>query len=103
MSTGSHFVSNRPCWYCVHRAGPCWGDPYMADCRHGGVKSCKADAANGCVHWMRETGVDDDAWRPAPADTPMTPQKRQEVDPAAIEFARLLDSRKAHAANRSSV
>jgi len=22
-----------PCWYCKSWAGPCWGDPYMADCR----------------------------------------------------------------------
>jgi hypothetical protein len=63
----------RPCWYCVYWAGPCWGDPYMADCRHGGTKSCVADAAHGCVHWEREPGVDDDGWAPAPIVRPMSP------------------------------
>jgi len=67
---------DRPCWYCVHWAGPCWGDPYLADCRRGGDKACVADAANGCVHWMRETGVDDDAWVPAPLKRPKTPGKQ---------------------------
>ena len=73
MSTGDHYVPNRPCWYCVHWVGPCWGDPYMADCRRGGVRSCNADAATGCVHWMRETGVDDDPWTPTPVNRPRSP------------------------------
>jgi len=68
--------TDRPCWYCVHWAGPCWGDPYMADCRRGGSKTCKPDAAHGCVHWVRETGVDDDGWSPAPLVRPKTPGKR---------------------------
>lgn len=38
----------------------------MADCRRGGVKTCQASAATGCSYWMRETGVDDDNWAPAP-------------------------------------
>ena len=64
---------HQPCWYCVHWAGPCWGDPYMADCRHGGRKSCKADAANGCSHWEREPGVDDDGWAPVELVCPKSP------------------------------
>lgn len=51
-----------PRWYCVHWAGSCWGDPQMADRRRGGDKRCQAVAAHGCVHWMRETGEDDEAW-----------------------------------------
>jgi len=71
MSTAHHYDHPpRPCWYCVHWAGPSWGDSYMAACRYGGVRSCKANAANGCVHWMRETGVDDDGWAPAPLVRP---------------------------------
>ncbi len=81
---------DRPCWYCVHWAGPCWNDPAMADCRRGGMKSCKADAARGCVHWMRETGVDDDHWAPAPLVRPASPGRR-EADAAAIALARRLD------------
>ena len=81
-----------PCWYCVSWAGPCWGDPYLADCRHGGDKRCVADAAHGCSHWMRETGLDDDGWRPVPLVRPRRPEGR----PAALEqdviaFARRLD------------
>jgi hypothetical protein len=74
MSTAHHYDHPpRPCWYCVHWAGPAWGDPYMAACRQGGVASCKANAANGCVHWMRETGVDDDGWAPTPLMHPRSP------------------------------
>jgi len=74
MSTAHHYDHPpRPCWYCVHWAGPAWGDPYLAACRQGGVASCQANAANGCVHWMRETGVDDDGWRPAPLVRPKSP------------------------------
>lgn len=63
----------RPCWYCVHWAGPCWGDPYMSDCRQGGRKSCVPNAAHGCVYWMRETGVDDDGWAPVAIVRPKSP------------------------------
>ena len=66
--------TDRPCWYCVHWAGPCWGDPFMADCRRGGQKACVANAATGCAHWMREIGVDDDGWSPAARDLPKTPR-----------------------------
>ena len=38
----------------------------MADCRRGGQKAWVANAAAGCAHWMREIGVDDDGWAPAP-------------------------------------
>lgn len=56
-----------PCWYCRHYAGTCWGDPALADCRRDpGAPSCGAQAERGCVYWERETGVDDDGWRPAP-------------------------------------
>jgi hypothetical protein len=64
---------DRPCWYCTHWAGPCWGDPYMADCHQGGRKSCVPNAGHGCVHWMRETGVDDDAWAPVAIVRPRSP------------------------------
>ena len=50
--------------------GAVLGDPYMADCRCDGRKNCHPDAARGCAHWMRETGVDDDAWSPAPLVLP---------------------------------
>lgn len=77
MSTGQHYDhASRPCWYCVHWAGPCWGNPYLADCRRGGQKRCSTDARNGCVHWMRETGVDDDGWEPPPLELPMSPARR---------------------------
>jgi len=81
----------RPCWYCVHWAGPCWGDPYMADCRRNDQRCCKANAARGCVHWMRETGVDDDHWSPAPMDRPDSPAGRLRIDPAAVALARRID------------
>jgi len=76
-------IPRGPSWCCARWAGPAWGDSSMADCRQGGVASCQANAANGCVHWMRETGVDDDGWAPvplprskSPADKPfeMTPE-----------------------------
>lgn len=71
MSTGRHYDHPlRPCWHCVYWAGACWGDAYMAGCRYGGAKACVADASNGCVHWIRETGVDDDGWQPAPLERP---------------------------------
>jgi len=77
MSSGDHFNhAPRPCWYCVHWHGPAWGDPYMADCRRYGVMCCKANAANGCVHWVRETGVDDDGWTPPPMVRPKRPDAR---------------------------
>ena len=68
-------LPDTPCWYCVHWAGPAWGDPYMADCRFDNRKSCKPDARHGCVHWMREPGVDDDGWAPAPLIRPRTPER----------------------------
>ena len=79
-------LPDTPCWYCVHWAGPCWGDPYMADCRHGGRKSCKPDAAHGCVHWMREPGADDDGWSPLPLVRPRTPE-RKPVEMTAERYA----------------
>jgi hypothetical protein len=48
----------------------------MADCRRGGRKSCHPDAGKGCVHWMRETGVDDDGWSPEPLVRPWTPEHK---------------------------
>lgn len=62
-----HSDAPRPCWYCRHYAGPCWGDPTLADCRRVPERpSCKAMAAEGCAYYEREPGVDDDGWRPAP-------------------------------------
>ncbi len=50
-----------PCWYCVHYAGPCWGDPYLADCRRDPkAPSCVANASHGCAFYVREIGVDDE-------------------------------------------
>lgn len=94
MSTGSHYSHlSRPCWYCVHWNGPAWGDPYMAACNHGGIKSCKADAANGCVHWMRETGVDDDAWSPPAQVLPTTPECRPfEMTPELLKLTRKIQA-----------
>lgn len=72
MSTGSHFEHpSRPCWYCAYWVGTCSGDPYLAHCRRDGRDSCRANAPNGCVHWMRETGVDDEPWEPPPWVSPM--------------------------------
>lgn len=77
MSTGDHYKHPpRPCWYCVHWAGPAWGDPYLARCTRGGGSSCVANAGNGCVHWMRETGVDDDDWSPAALILPKSPDRK---------------------------
>jgi len=86
MSTGDYMrpESHQPCWYCVHWAGPCWGDPYMADCRFGGGKNCKPDAERGCVHWMRQTGVDDDGWSPAPLVRPQTPERKPRAMSAGL-------------------
>ena len=82
----------QPCWYCVHWAGPCWGDPYLADCRHDGDKRCVADAPHGCVHWEREPGSDDDGWAPAPLLRPRTPVGRQvESGEDVIALAQRLD------------
>jgi len=80
---------HQPCWYCMHWAGPCWGDPGLADCRRGGRKSCKAEAAGGCSHWERVPGVDDDGWAPVALVRPMSPERRQ-ADAAAILLARKL-------------
>lgn len=56
-----------PCWYCRHYAGPCWGDPDLADCRRDSrSRACVATASRGCVYFERVPGVDDDGWRPAP-------------------------------------
>ena len=46
----------------------------MADCRRDGRQDCVPDAAGGCVHWMRETGVDDDDWSPEPLNLPWSPE-----------------------------
>jgi len=46
----------------------------MADCRRDGRLNCHPNAAKGCVHWMRETGVDDDDWSPAPLNRPWSPE-----------------------------
>ena len=94
MSTGAHFDHPpRPCWYCVHWAGPAWGDPYMADCRRDGREACVANAENGCVHWMRETGVDDDGWEPAPLVRPTSPERRQyELTPEVLAICRQIQA-----------
>lgn len=74
MSTRDHYDHlPRPCWYCVHWAGLAWGDPYLARCRRQKDSASVANAANGCVHWMRETGGDDDGWAPAPLMRPKSP------------------------------
>jgi len=91
MSTGDYTrpPKHQPCWYCVHWAGPSWGDPYMADCRRDGRRACKADAAKGCVFWMRETGVDDDGWSPTPLVRPRTPEsKPREMTPELYAVCR---------------
>lgn len=86
-------VGVRPCWYCVHWAGPCWGDPYMADCRRDGRKNCHPDSARGCAHWMRETGVDDDGWSPAPLVLPWTPEgKPREMTPEVYALCRQIQA-----------
>jgi len=86
-------VGVRPCWYCVHWAGPCWGDPYMADCRRDGRKNCHPDAARGCAHWMRETGVDDDGWSPAPLERPWTPERKpREMTPELYALCRQIQA-----------
>jgi len=94
MSTAHHYEHPpRPCWYCVHWAGPAWGDPYMAACRQGGVASCQANAVNGCVHWMRETGVDDDGWAPTPLARPKSPADRSfEMTPKLYAVVRLIQA-----------
>ena len=63
-----------PCWYCAHWAGPCWGNPYLADCRRDGLKLCVANAPDGCVHWERVPGVDDDGWAPVEIARPWRPR-----------------------------
>ena len=70
----------------------------MADCRRGGIKTCKANAAAGCVFWMRKTGVDDDAWSPEPLVRPWTPERKPkpmtaETYAAVRQIQAALDSR----------
>lgn len=73
-----------PCWYCRHYAGPCWGDPSLADCRHDpGAPSCRGQAERGCSFWEREPGADDDGWRPAPQKwVPLTAPQTTREQPA---------------------
>jgi hypothetical protein len=67
LGSSTPSVDLGPCWYCRHYAGPCWGDPYLADCRRDPqAPTCSANAAAGCVFFERLPGVDDDGWEPPP-------------------------------------
>ena len=82
---------HQPRWYCTHWAGPCWGDPGLADCRRDGLKICKARAENGCSHHERVPSVDDDGWAPMALARPKPPECRPFDDRAALAIARRLD------------
>jgi hypothetical protein len=73
MSLTNPYGTPRPCRGCEHWGGDVPGTLH-ARCVHDGLQ-IHADAARGCVFWVRAIGSDDE---PAPAGTLAAPRGLEE-------------------------
>ena len=65
----------------------------MARCRRQKDSACVANAGNGCVHWIREMGVDDEGWAPGPLMLPKSPgDKPFEMTPELYAVVRRIQA-----------
>jgi len=67
MSTADAMADNRPCWHCQYWGGWAWGGPHSW-CRRPEGGGVIAQPEQGCAHWIREPGSDDEDRAPARAE-----------------------------------
>lgn len=71
---------------------PVLGRPLHGGLPRDGMKRCVANAPDGCVHYERVPGVDDDGWAPVRLVRQRSPERRAvEPDEDVIALAQRLD------------
>ena len=55
--------SARPCWHCEHWGGWAWDGPHSR-CTRPQSPGVIAQPGDGCAHWTRQPGTDDELGPP---------------------------------------